>query len=459
MMAERGTRRSLGFRNSQGRSNPAVLLVSILLGLSIVLGGGGTPNPLSETLLMLAATGVALAWLTFRLRGPVDRRIVLLILLALALPLVQLIPLPPAIWHNLPGRDLEAAALRLTGDDLTWRAFSIAPSLTVASLLSLGPPLLVMALVAALPRAGRERSVQVILAMALAAAVLGAAQLAGGPQALRLYPVSHTGWLTGFHANRNAAADLLLIGLVALFVLTGTDGGGASARLRGSAGLRIALGLVLVAAIVLTGSRAGIALLALFLAVQLVRKAPALAAWVNRRGLVAGLGFALFAAAGLALVLRSNAALTAVATRFTLTGDARGDIWRDAAFAARTYWPAGSGIGTFVPAFLRAERLEAVDASFPNRAHNDYLEWMVEAGLPGVVLAIAGAVVIAMMAREAWHDEQRRPHWQFAWWILLVIALHSCVDYPLRSMAIACLAGAAIGLLARVPGGGRGRAE
>ena len=126
MMAERGTRRSLGFRNSQGRSNPAVLLVSILLGLSIVLGGGGTPNPLSETLLMLAATGVALAWLAFRLRGPVDPRIVLLILLALALPLAQLIPLPPTIWHNLPGRELEVAALRLTGDDQTWRAFSIA---------------------------------------------------------------------------------------------------------------------------------------------------------------------------------------------------------------------------------------------------------------------------------------------------------------------------------------------
>ena len=429
----------------------AVLLVAILLALAIAFGGGGTPNPLSEIFLQLLAAGLAMVWIACGLRGPKDRRISILVAMAVALPAVQLLPLPPAIWQALPGRVLEMDALRLVDAAQEWQPFSIAPALTLASLLSLGPPLLAMVLVAALPWQDRAIAVRVTLAMALAAALLGAAQLAGGPESLRPYPVSHSGWLTGFHANRNAAADLLLIGLAALFALVELRPHKQQAWTAASAALPIVLGIILVAAIILTGSRAGIALLILLLAIQLIRSIPILVARCGARATALLLGGVAILLLSAGMLLRTNAVLSAIATRFALGEDARVEIWRDAAFAARSYWPLGSGVGTFVPAFLPAERLGAVDASFPNRAHNDYLEWMIEGGLPGILLALAGTGIIAAMVREGWKDDLRRPQMRFALSILLVIALHSCVDYPLRSMAIACLAGAAIGLLARSP--------
>ena len=168
------------------------------------------------------------------------------------------------------------------------------------------------------------------------------------------------------------------------------------------------------------------------------------------KGLALGGGALLLVAAG-ALFVADNTRLGAVLARFDFGRDARADLWQDTLTAVANFWPVGSGVGTFTRAFLPFERLIAIDETFPNRAHNDYLEFALESGLAGVIVLLFAAFVVTRLAMRAWrlHPAQR-PTVLFALGILMVIGLHSLVDYPLRTMALACLAGMAAGLLGAI---------
>ncbi len=133
---------------------------------------------------------------------------------------LQLVPLPPQIWTALPGRETQRAALQLVDAGTSWQPLSTSPSRTLASLLSLGPPLLVFAMAGAMDARQRRWLIATVAAMALLSALFGALQLAGGPNAVRLYAASNPMVVTGFQANRNAEVDLLLIGLLALAPLS-----------------------------------------------------------------------------------------------------------------------------------------------------------------------------------------------------------------------------------------------
>ncbi|TMM50430.1 O-antigen ligase family protein [Qipengyuania marisflavi] len=436
-------------------------IVAGFLGVAMVLGGGGSPSAAAEILVQLTFAVAVIAWLMWapqrRTRvGTIPRELLALAAMLALIPLLQLIPLPPTLWQSLPGRALEMQTLALVGEADSWRPISLAPYHTLAGLLALIPALGVMLATATLGQRDRRFLLLVIGAIAIAGAALGALQIAGGADAFRLYEKSHRGWLTAFHANRNAAADALLIGAMALTAWFATRPASLP-RQQSSVIVLLALQALLLIAAVLTGSRAGIALIPVAMLVQLAMlKGSGLGTLVRR----AALGAAALFAALLALpyVLASNVRLAGVAARFDAVKDFRQELWTDTLFALQTYWPAGSGLGTFVTAFLPAERIEVVDPTFPNRAHNDYLEFLLEAGLLAPLVLVAGAILLFLLARRALAAEgEARINAIFALGTLVVIALHSIVDYPLRNMAIACLAGVAAGLLGTRPS--RGSAE
>ena len=65
----------------------------------------------------------------------------------------------------------------------------------------------------------------------------------------------------------------------------------------------------------------------------------------------------------------------------------------------------------------------------------------------GVLLAVIAAVLL-VAAWRSWRDRPEERHLTvLGVVILLVPAVHSFVDYPLRSMALACLIGTGAGLL------------
>ena len=432
------------------------MIACLFVASAMIFGGGGSSAPLSELVLQLLAALALAAWLLFPSRQsgladqrrPSDRRLWVLAGLVLLLPCLQLVPLPPATWQLLPGREQEQAALELVGAGSAWMPWSVAPARTFASLLALLPPLLAMGMVAALDRAGRYWVIATIAAVALASLLLGALQLSAGTAGTwRPYGADNLGFLNGFQANRNAQADILLAGLVASAAALSGFGEG---RRSGVDLMLAALVALFVIACILTGSRAGIALLPVALAaVALI--------WLPRsfrlRTAVLWTGGLLCAGAASFLALRQTTAIGRALERFALDRDFRWELWQDTWYAILQHWPFGTGIGSFRPVFIAAERLEVVDPTMPVRAHNEYLELALETGIFGPVLLAVAASLLSVMALASWRRRDRVSRAQiiFALALFVLIALHSVVDYPMRSMALACLAGVAAGLLSAAP--------
>ena len=428
---------------------PADFALPAFVALAVVFGGGGTPAPLPEMLLEWLALAM-LATIVVLHPGdrPWPRQATAFAFALLLVPALQLIPLPPAVWRGLPGREIEAAAVDLTASSRSWMPWTISPPRTLASLLALIVPATAIVVAALASSRGRAYALIAVALMALLSAVVGMAQLGGGAHsALRFYASSHVEDLTGFQANRNAEADVLLTGVFALAALAF----GRVFALRGLVGIVLASGAVLLAgAVLLTASRAGIALLFVTLAGGAIVAAFRHRAWAGPGARWATVGAAVTGAAGLVWAFAANPVAGRIGARFADGSGPRPEIWRDTIYAIGQYWPWGSGIGTFVPVFVAAERLEVVDSSFPNRAHNEFLELALEAGIPGLVVlaALVGMLVWRWVVRlRPTAEPQERAELYFAAATLVTVGLHSIVDYPLRSMALAALAGVATGFI------------
>jgi O-antigen ligase len=411
--------------------------------VAMVFGGGGSPAPRPELVVQLAVAAGILGWVFLPRDNPepIDWKLLALAAAILLLPAIQLIPLPPSIWQALPGRAVEVESLALIGEQDSWMPWSISPPLTLAALLAMIPAVTVMLMVSRLDLAGRKAVIATIAVVGVVSIAIGTLQLAAGPSDwVTFYPDSN-GRVFGFQANRNAEVDVLMIAMVA-GVASFAWLGRRSAAAFTVAGAYV---LLMVLGAVLTASRAGIALLPLaLLFVGLIVYRGKLGIWHAMGILVAAIA-ALFIGA---LLLRDNAALARVATRFTGVEDFRFELWTDTLYAIKQYWPVGSGMGTLVPVLIGVERLEVVDPTLPNRAHNDFLELALEGGVFGLLILTLAAGLVLLLAWRAWRLERAalRPMLLFASAALVIVALHSIVDYPLRSMALAHLAGVAAGL-------------
>lgn len=428
----------------QGGHSRIVLGAVALCG---VLGGGGISHPLAEMVLQLALAALAVAWVWAtprRVFAQVPFSAWLIAGLVVLLPLAQLVPLPPALWQSLPGRGPELAALKLAGLEQSWRPLSLFPDLTIACALSMACAMLTLLMAATLTRTARTLALGVVALVALASVVVGAGQVGGGEGNVFRFYAPDFSFLLGFQNNRNSQADVLLIGMVCLtFALRDMVLARVLPERRRLVLGGVAIGsLVLALGVVLTGSRTGMAMLVPVVLAQAMLLLPWLKPDFRLRtiGLMAAGGVV---AAGLAAyALRDNPMIGRALGRFATHGEFRPEIWTDTIFAIRTYLPWGTGMGTFLPVFMITERLEIVSDLVVNRAHNDFLELALEAGLPGLMLAVVIAGLLVRGALLGWLSGEARVRGQIfcATSALLIIGAHSLLDYPLRSMSLATIA-------------------
>ena len=449
-------------------SNRARLIAGFLV-LAFILGGGGSPNPSTELFLELvfAVMAVAWVWLSGNKGGESDalrdRLALALVIIPLIIPVVQLIPLPPSVWTSLPGRANESDALSLIAEKGSWRPISLSPSRSLASLIAIVPAVFCFYAVARLDYKERRLILFTIVVMTIVSAWLGAIQLTDRGRGFNFYPQHTVGWITGFQANRNAAADVFLIGNLSLAALTmpylfGDQKDLPLGLTRRAFGIFIGgVALFLLAATAMTGSRAGVALILVALGgaavIYRVSRGGAGTRARSRVTVLLLIGLLFIGGAGSFVALTQNAELSRLTERFSDLGDSRDEVWQDSWFALKEYWPAGFGIGGFEPAMFPAERLEYLNDRVPNRAHNDFLEIGIEAGMLGYAMVVAAVIAAIALALRAWREPRVRGQIVFGLSVLVLIALHSVVDYPLRSLTVACLCGAAGGLLvkARMP--------
>lgn len=426
------------------------LLLAALLVVAFAFGGGGIGSPLGNLAVQLAA----LAALAFRREGivrfwresPLGLRV--LVALSLALPLAQIIPLPQALWQNLPGREFVTASLAQTGEKAGWMTFSLDPRRTLLAATALVTPLAVLSIGWTLPR---DKLIDLgwgVVALGLVTVLLGVVQLGGGGEEATLYGTRRPGeMLLGTFKNRNPAGLFLTfaLGLAALLP--------APRRHRAVLPVRIAICALLLLAVALTQSRTSLVLAALPVLLGVLR---ALAALMPERdgARAAMIGLGAFALVGLgagALVVAAPGRIGATLERFEAKDDPRRFIWDDAVYTAQRHWPAGAGIGTFDTLSQVDESLENLTLRRAGRAHNDYIEIAIEAGAPGLALAALWLVLVGWLSWQARGAPGRWTAWAGSAF-LVGIALQSVTDYPLRNQTILALAGLALLLLIRVPG-------
>lgn len=417
------------------------MLLAVLLGI-LWLTGGASREDVSGQIISRGAAWIAIvAAVLFsrRLRIAEARGAVLILVAAILLCLVQLVPLPPGLWHALPGRGAFTDPL-ISPPDL-WRPWSLVPGATVNALFSLVVPVAVLVLVTSVSDEQKSLIPVAVLAVIVLALLVGLLQFTGAG-IVNPFVNGTRGAVDGMIANRNHFALLLAIGL--LIAPVWGVGIGSPSHVRAP----IALGVVplLVLTILASGSRAGIALgaIALLLGFVLARRGVKSALRRYPRWTLPAIGIGLVALIAI-FVLASVAADRAVSFNRLAELDSSDDIRRRGLSTVlaiiRAYFPFGTGMGSFDPIFRMHEPFALLKPTYFNHAHNDFFEVVLTAGLPGLVLLVAAIGWWGRRSVVAWRGSAPMPKLGSA--ILLLILLASIVDYPARTpiiMAIATIA-------------------
>ena len=421
-----------------------VLTVAVLC-LALLFGGGTHQGLWSDAVVQLAGLlllGLLLPVLLQPAFFTHKRGVVAFVFVIALLPFLQLIPLPPAVWTLLPGRGDISAAYDAADISLPWLPISLDPAATWRSLLALAPPVAVfLATVCSGFRTRRGLSM-LIIAVGTVSVLLGLAQLMQGPTSpLRFYPITNPGSSVGFFANRNHYAALLYS--VIPFTTAWIVGLLIGHKIDRIFGLAVAI-LVYAALVLGLGmalSRAGI-----FLAVIAALASLLLVATHQQR--IARHGFWIIGGAiALGAVSIVQFALFNLLGRFDddILADYRVTIAHTTIEAAKAFQPFGSGFGTFVPTYQMFEHIDALRPVFANHAHNDWLELWLEGSWPALAILAAFLFWLAYASVRAWqphHDDTHtldRAIAQAGSIVIVLLLMHSAVDYPLHTTALMTL--------------------
>jgi len=414
------------------------IVIAMLVFSPLVFGGN---RPFPQMVLELTALALfALLLFCVSTLSSLPRSLLVLAFAALVLPLLQLMPVPAALWEALPGREFYAEALNkvLLGESVEgFRQISFMPTATELGFYALLPALAIMLTIGRLPTRYVLYCVYAFLLIAFAQAALALVQSAtGAPGA-------------GTYANRNHLAGMLVMAMpLALGLLSSkigksrphagrerTSAGirGMVARISNVPGMNVVMLLLMTSVlfalgIIFSRSRTGIAvmMLGLFLSALLFGRL------MGERKSIQISGVILIVVTTLAVEI----GLAPVVSRFGLDSavdDARWSIFAQAYEGLTTFFPLGSGIGSF-PDLFRRFQPETV-SGFVNHAHNGYLEYIFEGGIFALVI-IASFVLIYILRWIVILRDEREGEFYYvqigAGVSVLMLGLHELLDFNLH---------------------------
>jgi O-antigen ligase len=422
------------------KASLALVLLCILLVILMIGGGASRAEVLGQVVVRGTAWLLLIVAVLFSdfpdMRA--GRPVVMLLVLTIALPLLQLVPLPSSIWTMLPERHLIGRAANFVGEPQSWQLWSIVPTATMNAASSLIVPTVTLWLTLSLSEDEREHLPSLLLGLVLASALVGLAQISSftfDNPLINETPQT----VSGTFANRNHFALHMAIGCVLAIAWAA---GAVSARaVRGI----VALGLMLlfILATLVSGSRVGVLLCGAALAMGALLSGTQIRSalthyprWVFP-ALVAGI-----VAITALLVFASVAADRAVSIDRMFAADPGQDMRTrglpTVLAMVRDYFPFGTGLGGFDPMFRLREPFHLLKPTYFNHAHNDFIEVVLDTGLPGLLLLLAALGWWGLASVRAWRAGSRAqamlPKLGSA--ILLLVLLASIVDYPTRTPTI-----------------------
>lgn len=462
------------------RATSSLALLVVMLVAAAAMGGSARGDTASLIVLRPLAVVLAMVGLARLTRDAASRHAGPLTLLAAfaGIVLLHAVPLPPAVWSALPGREIVVEIDRAARLGAVWRPFTLDPWAGYNALFALAVPIAVLVLGAGLDQRGRQRVLAAIIAIGLFSAALGVFQFASGPNGpLYPYRISNNGSAIGLLANRNHQGVFLgtLFPLIAAYaaVMFGREARrGADGRVAGDArrwGAAVVAAMI-VPVVFATSSRAGVASAAIGITGamlvawphyrQAVRSAGRSTRAHHRRGVVvrpwfraALLGIGALGFIGFAVVAVGLAQGNAIDRLLADSGAApelRAPIWKATWEAVGSFLPLGSGAGSFVAAFQIHEPRALLTPLYVNHAHNDYLELLLEYGVLGPALVAAAAIVVLRDGWAVWRADGTRASVTIARAASIALgqfAFGSAFDYPLRTPLLAAVAIALVLLL------------
>lgn len=425
------------------------ILIPVYLFLCLLLGGASLGGYLSNMVLQLLALPIILFSLLAERKSPnsLQTRSLLILFAALVMLLVlQLVPLPPAIWTALPGRERVVEGYELLGVSLPWLPLTLAPARALATLLWMLPATAVLLGITLLGAFRTRWIAWAVVAATILSIVVGGAQVADDGSPFYFYQVTNTGLAVGFFANANHQATLLLATgplLVALF-LSFQSGGGSIHKTSGRA-LAFGAGLGIVGiGLAINTSLAGIGL-----AVPVAWACWLMTSRRRRKTKLkwAALGLGFLTVASVAAIFSAPFMNGGGSAERRGSVETRSTSIQTTARAAIDHLPLGAGLGSFEEVYRTYEDPARVDRAWMNHAHSDFTELFLELGLPGLVLV--GLFLLWWVRRSIAIWASGEDHFARAATIASgAILAHSMVDYPLRTVAIGAVFAACCALMA-----------
>ena len=421
-------------RTSRHYRSPQFMLSMLLLSLAMIFGGG--QGTLGDTLTQL--TAVILLALLYRNNPTLNTwpKASLLVLIVMVPLILFILPLPNFLTDlGIVRTNLSQSLGPVIGD--------VGSQLSLSSIASeraffwITPAIALYLSALSFNKQQKRMAITVLLAWTLTGAVLGLAQKAGGlDSVLYFYTNTNYGSAVGFFANSNHYAismavslPLVLAGLTMLFNQRNKQSVNPLWFVACSA-----MAIIFVLGFMLSGSRAGLVLgifgcLLMLPAIILADEHKGAKHWLF--GLLAvGLFFSLLI--GLYFVnLKFEA---------DPLDDLRWQLFPITAQAANQFAPWGSGPGSFWFVFPQYDNFLTGNV-IANHAHNDYIELWLEMRWFFFVATLCAFTAFLWQGVKIWfraadYKEDSVLLARAAWIGILLLLLHSAVDYPLRTTAL-----------------------
>ncbi|PAQ00533.1 O-antigen ligase family protein [Mesorhizobium mediterraneum] len=385
------------------------LLGSVLF-ISLLFGGGTANGLYTDTLIEIAAIVSAAAVFSQTSGQRVPHSVLWLLIFAVALVILQIVPLPAAIFSGLRP-ELLLADSGLVGET-RFRFVSVGVGRTIECLLYLVAAATFFLSVLRL----RVEQVHGLLPFFFMGVICNG--LAGAIQYSLSDDIAIEGLLpftinAGLFANENHFAALLFVS-IPFVVYYGLFRGH---LLSGSLGL-VTLLLLLLAA----GSRAGV-LIGLAITVLSI-------VFLSARSKASGFGILLIF---IALSVYTMGGWTKIDAEAVDPDFGRGEFARTTIEGIKENWATGVGFGNFQKAYQIYEKEGMIFKQFVNHAHNEYLEIAFEGGVLAILLMVLYLVILLI----AFTRIRRDPLQKAAFLSVSFLLIHSLVDYPLRTEALA----------------------
>lgn len=430
--------------------------VALVLILAFVTGGGSRDRGIGDVITQLLALPLGLWSLFVLCKAPpkgLQRAAIAVALLILATLVLQQLPLPEGVWRSVALRDELATDQQVAGLTDARHLWSLSPLASERGLWSLMPALAVFLGALALPLPQQRRMLLLVVGLTTASLVLGFLQL-GAPQDSVLNPFPE--WspkLNGFFSNPHHQSTSLAISIVILAALLLSERGSEPA-LETPPWMRftmIALAILLLAALPLTGSRA-----VMLLAVLALVAVPVVLRFGRGRAAKASVALASNATVKLR-AMQVLLGLLGLATILAAVGWLRHDIAEESRWAVAkvtagmgaSHVPFGAGVGSFVSWFEQTAPASLVKDEYYNHAHNEFAQWWFESGVLGVasMLSVFALLIACYPNLPSTRSGAEQGIAVAAWIGCSLLLVHSLVDYPLRTATLMTVGGLLAGIV------------